>query len=98
MTTAHTEKWKVRKKYGGTFVCIEGSPVGVPQEVCRVYNCSLTEARANLIAAAPELFFALSSIIANLPTNRDWLNPDLERIARAVILKAHPNTRKSISP
>lgn len=49
-----TEKWKFKKRSnGGTYVSVDGSPVGIPQEVCRVYNCSLTEQRAKLIANAP---------------------------------------------
>lgn len=46
------------------------------------------EANARLIAAAPELFYALRQIISDFPARRDWLDPDLERIARAAIAKA----------
>ena len=59
------EKWKVRKgRNGGTFVCVDGSPVGIPQEVCRLYNCSMTEQRAKLIANAP----AMRELIAEMRT------------------------------
>ncbi len=45
-------------------------------------------ANARLCASAPELLFALSQIIADLPAKRDWLDPDLERIAKEAILKS----------
>jgi hypothetical protein len=46
------------------------------------------QANSCLIAAAPELLEALESIIGELPTNRDWLNPILERAAKDAIAKA----------
>lgn len=55
-------------------------------------SCHMTvdeqKANARLIAASPELLFALSQIVSELPAKRDWLNPDIERIARAAIAKA----------
>lgn len=46
------------------------------------------EANARLIASAPCLFYTLSQIISDLPTNRDWLDPELERMAKEAIAKA----------
>jgi hypothetical protein len=46
------------------------------------------DANARLIAAAPDLLYALQQIVSDLPSNRDWLSPDLERAARAAIAKA----------
>jgi hypothetical protein len=43
------------------------------------------EANAALIADAPALLLLLEQIITALPTNRDWLNPDTEYIARKII-------------
>ena len=37
-----------------------------------------------------ELLGILSGIISDLPVRRDWLNPDLEKIARAAIAKISP--------
>ena len=46
------------------------------------------QANARLISAAPELLAALRCIVADLPLSRDWLDPDLEKQARAAIAKA----------
>ena len=46
------------------------------------------QANANLIAAAPELYEALRSIINDLPSNRDWLDPTIERVAKDALKKA----------
>lgn len=45
-------------------------------------------ANAQLIAQAPALLHWLSSPVRDLPTNRDWLDPDIEREARAAIAAA----------
>lgn len=49
-----------------------------------------TQANANarLIAAAPELLEALEQIIGDLPSRRDWLDPEVENVAREAIRKA----------
>lgn len=46
------------------------------------------EANARLIAAAPLLLEALKGLLENLPERRDWLDPDVERFAKAAIEKA----------
>jgi hypothetical protein len=43
---------------------------------------------ARLIAAAPDLLDALRWIIRELPTSRNWLDPDCERACKAAIAKA----------
>lgn len=48
----------------------------------------LTEPNARLIAAAPELLFALDRILRELPQRRDWLDPVTEKIVNAAIAKA----------
>lgn len=45
-------------------------------------------ANAALIAAAPELLLALKAILRDLPTKRDWLDPEIETIAKSAITKA----------
>jgi hypothetical protein len=42
-------------------------------------------ANARLIAAAPDLLYVLRQIIADLPANRDWLDPQVERMAHALL-------------
>jgi hypothetical protein len=49
---------------------------------------SESKANAHLISAAPEMFEALKSILDDLPTHRDWLNPDIERMGHEAIKKA----------
>lgn len=46
------------------------------------------EANAQLISAAPDLYEALNRIIAELPSNRDWLDPVLEAQAKDALEKA----------
>jgi hypothetical protein len=46
------------------------------------------EANARLIAAAPDLLWALRVILDDLPSKRDWLDPDVEKAARAAIARA----------
>ena len=48
----------------------------------------VAEANARLIAAAPDLLYCLQQIIRDLPTRRDWLDPVIEKMARAAIAKA----------
>lgn len=44
--------------------------------------------RPNASEAAPELLFALEQILGDLPSKRDWMNPDIEKIARTAIQRA----------
>jgi hypothetical protein len=50
--------------------------------------CEETMANARLIAAAPDLLFALEEVIKYLPTYRDWLDPVIERFCNHAIQKA----------
>jgi hypothetical protein len=45
-------------------------------------------ANARLISAAPNLLWVIERIIEDLPINKDWLDPAVEREARAAIKKA----------
>lgn len=72
-----------------------GGPLMVNRFSCRLEggnpeSASAEEMAANarLIAAAPDLLFALERILADLPTNRDWLDPAVEKFARAAVAKA----------
>lgn len=48
----------------------------------------MDEANARLIAAAPDLLFALKRIVTELPAKRDWLDPEIEAFAKDAIAKA----------
>lgn len=93
--TSHTPgPWQHIEKSGdGKRIIIESHLDGTWERMtCEVDSddcCSETAmANARLIAAAPELLSALSQIISDLPSKRDWLNPDLEKMAKAAIAKA----------
>jgi hypothetical protein len=95
MKASHTPgPWKVRTLDGsiGTIETSDGELQIAQTQQLRAddRNTGHSERLANtaLIAAAPELLYALQYIISDLPTNRDWLNPALERMARAAIAKA----------
>jgi hypothetical protein len=45
-------------------------------------------ANARLIAAAPELLYALSQLLGALPAKRDWLDPMVEAVALDAVQKA----------
>lgn len=45
----------------------------------------VSEANARLTAAAPIAIHLLKRIIDDLPSNRDWLDPSIEREARSLI-------------
>ena len=45
-------------------------------------------ANARLISAAPQLYGALRAIMEDLPSNKDWLNPVLERFAIDALKRA----------
>lgn len=58
-------KWKKRTANGKTIVCREDSQaVGVPLDVCRVWQSSFTEANARAIAAIPPTLSALEKLLA----------------------------------
>lgn len=57
--------WKTRNSGGKTIVCRDDSQaIGIPLDVCRVWQSSLTEANARAIAALPELLAALEALHA----------------------------------
>lgn len=64
--------------------------------VCRIENADIdppslkqqAEVDAKLIAKAPDLYRILARIIEDLPTKRDWLDPELEREAKEVLAGA----------
>jgi hypothetical protein len=47
----------------------------------------VAEANAKLAGDAPALLDVLMQIVADLPNKRDWLDPVIERQARALIAK-----------
>jgi hypothetical protein len=49
---------------------------------------ALTPNEFRLIAAAPDLLWVLQQIVNDLPSNRDWLDRNLESFALAAIAKA----------
>lgn len=51
-----------------------------------------SKANARLIAAAPDLMWALKELLGSLPKNRGWLSPDLEKIARETVKQATGET------
>ena len=53
-----------------------------------VIACTDKEGDAHLIAAAPTLWYALSQIMKDLPKNRDWLDPTLEKLALLALSQA----------
>lgn len=76
-------------------LCDEEGPLDVPEVNGRILdqdNCVVcqasTEANVFLISAAPELYEALRAIITDLPSNRDWLDPVVERAAKDALKKA----------
>jgi len=65
---------------------------GEARDHCRVRRgenrSEVAPVRPNASEAAPELLFALEQILGDLPSKRDWLNPDIEKIARTAIQRA----------
>lgn len=73
----------------------EEGPLDVPEVNGRILdqdNCVVcqasTEANVFFISAAPDMYEALRAIINDLPSNRDWLDPTLERVAKDALKKA----------
>ena len=52
------------------------------------YKSGLVEGRKQGEATNAVLLEVLKQIITDLPTNRDWLSPDLEREAKQLIKEA----------
>lgn len=46
-----------------------------------------TPYKKELYELAPDMYFTLIRIIDDLPKNRDWLDPDLERVVKGIIAK-----------
>lgn len=53
----------------------------VTMPVCRVNRHSKGEYNLQLILASPRLRDLLQTIVSDLPNNRDWLDPSIEREA-----------------
>ena len=75
--------------------CVNGETVESTSGVCRARIAIIDDgagtnptANAHLIAAAPDMYEALRAIITDLPSNRDWLDPVVERAAKAALKKA----------
>lgn len=65
-----------------------GEESGPIVEVLPIGDFEKQAANKHLIAAAPDLFFVLNRIVGDLPEKRDWLDPMIERCAKAAIRKA----------
>lgn len=52
-------------------------------------------ANAALISAAPDYHFWVQRLIAELPQNRDWLDPEIERGLKSAIAKATGQSPKT---
>lgn len=65
-----------------------GDGASIEAERNRNLLCTALNAGYFVTAAAPELLAVLEQIIRDLPTKRDWLDPDVEARARAAIAKA----------
>ena len=86
------QKWKTRTSKGAVFVSrAEGHAVGIPMDVCRVWQSSHTAANAQFIAAAPVMAKALERLLACPDLAFDAMEPEsLEAMAeaRAALIKA----------
>jgi len=86
MTNEHTKTpWTVSPLSNDTNAAIEG-PDGL---ILQTIGDTPHKANAAFVVRAcnshDELLYCLKSIINDLPSNRDWLNPDIERMARTLI-------------
>lgn len=89
-------KRKWIKRRCGSVVDSDGERVlyVVQDEItCEVISVALEQESAELVVNAPKvtaqrdkLLWYLEQIINDLPTNRDWLNPDIEADVRALLL------------
>lgn len=90
--------WVAAPQTDGSAVVVHRCDVGgsalKTRLICHVHvnKESPSEGKANiaLITEAPTLLWALKSILRDLPRRRDWLDPDLERIAKEAIMNAEP--------
>lgn len=80
--SAYSECKVVARAHGGAMIADTANVI--------FSNQAETRANAQLIAAAPNLLYALRRLIQELPCKRDWLDPDLECFAKAAISKAQP--------
>jgi len=65
-------KWKKRTSNGKIIVCREDfQAVGIPLDVCRVWQSSFTEANARAIASVPKLLAALESALSRIEAAND---------------------------
>ena len=92
MATHTPGPWRVITEDGslGSVEDSAGDPVAQAQIRGTTKDFRHDERRANaaLIAAAPDLLFALRGIVVDLPARRDWLDPAIESAAKAAIAKA----------
>lgn len=52
------------------------------ERVCKVMDNKMD---AELIAIAPNLVYLVSTIYNSLPSNRDWLDPEVEKCMKYVV-------------
>jgi hypothetical protein len=84
--------WYLEKAYRGKRK-VSAEPLGEISwhglaEVVVVHGdgpCEDGEANAQLIAAAPDLYYALDCIMKELPSKRDWLDPVTEAMAKQAL-------------
>ena len=57
-------------------------------DVCHIGNGPDRHKNAQLISASPDMYYALTQIMADLPSNKDWLDPVIEKMANEALKKA----------
>ena len=50
-------------------------------------HCPARAEETKLIEAAPDMYAVLKRIMEELPVNRDWFDPDLEKLAKGILIK-----------
>lgn len=61
------------------------SPINFPNHVAQSNLLDANRLNRELTAKLNSAMYVLSQIITDLPIQRDWLNPDVEREARRVL-------------